>query len=544
MILRVTTCPIGIECKDKDKEVSCMAKPGNSKEAPVQSQVTGLDLADMCKLEATGPFGMLIFGASGDLTFRKLLPSLLRLMEIGLMPDNFFVLGTSNEKYNDRTFREKAKEQVALDTQSEIDSVLWESFESRLFYEFADVTSPESFDLLTRRLLDLEQKHKSRAKRLFYLAVPPQLFEPIIEGMGNMGLASEDKGYSSIVVEKPFGHDLRSAELLDQTLARYFKESQIFRMDHYLAKETVQNMLMFRFANSIFDPLWNQKYIDHVQISVAETLGVEERAGYYEKSGVIRDMFQNHLFQLLSLAAMEPPSSFDADLIRDEKIKVFRAIQPFGHEHLGERVITGQYKSGVIGGNTVKAYREEKGVSKVSSVATYASLKVYVDNWRWHGVPFYLRSGKRLSRRMAEVSVHFKEVPHMMFLRNVEGNIPTNVLTMRVQPDEGISLAFQTKTQGTKLCLSPVQMDFSYEKAFSLSGYERVLLDCLQGDQTLFVRDDGVRRNWEIFTPLIEAMESKEGKESIFFYEAGSEGPKEASEFIRRDGRQWQQIGF
>jgi len=520
-----------------------MPEAGSTKAEPITTEVAGSGLAEMCKLEASGPFGILIFGASGDLTFRKLIPAFIRLMEIGLMPENFFVLGASNEKWDDETFRIKAREHLPPEASIEVTSPLWKRFESRLFYEFADAMSPQSFDTLTRRLLHLEQKHVTDARRLFYLAVPPHLFEPIIEGLGNMGLASEDKGFSSIVVEKPFGRDLQSAERLDKTLSRFFKERQIYRMDHYLAKETVQNMLMFRFANSIFDPLWNQKYIDHVQITVAETLGVEERAGYYEKAGVIRDMFQNHLFQLLALTAMEPPSSFDADLVRDEKIKVFRAIQPFDRESLGKNVVTAQYKSGSIQGKTVKAYRDESGVADNSGVATFAALKVYVDNWRWQGVPFYLRSGKRLSRRMAEVSVHFKEVPHMMFLRNVEGSIPNNVLTMRVQPDEGISLSFQTKTQGTKLCLSPVQMDFSYEKSFSLSGYERALLDCLQGDQTLFVRNDGVRRNWEIFTPLLDAMESEKGGELLFAYEAGSEGPDEAYDLIRRDSREWQPIG-
>lgn len=516
-----------------------MREAGDAQKANASAR----EIAELCKLETPGPFGLLIFGASGDLTHRKLLPALVRLMETGLMPEDFFVLGTSNEKWDDTIFRTRAREQAGPEPSSGISTAIWERLEQRLFYEYADAGKPESFEMLRRRLLDLEQKHNTAARRLFYLAVPPQLFEPIIENLGNMGLASEDKGSSSIVVEKPFGRDLRSAKVLEGSLARYFREAQIYRMDHYLAKETVQNMLMFRFANSIFDPLWNLKHIDHVQITVAETLGVEDRAGYYEDAGVIRDMFQNHLFQLLALTAMEPPSSFDADLIRDEKIKVFRAIEPFGPESIGNSVISAQYRAGKINGKTQRSYRDEKGVDDDSTTATFAALKVYVDNWRWHGVPFYLRSGKRLRRRMAEVSVHFKEVPHMMFLRNVEGEIPTNVLTLRIQPDEGISLSFQTKTQGTKLCLSPVQMDFAYETSFSLGGYERALLDCLQGDQTLFVRNDGVMRNWEIFTPLLEAMESEKGRESLCFYDAGTDGPEEAHELIGRDGRKWQPIG-
>lgn len=519
-----------------------MGETGGAGVEALKANVTAEEFAEFCKLEAPGPFGMLIFGASGDLTRRKLLPALMRLMQSGLLPGDFFVLGASNEAWDDQTFRARAREQASSESEESFDTALWESFESRLFYEYADVGNPESFAILKRRLLGLEQEHRTGPKRLFYLAVPPQLFEPIIEGLGNEGLASEDQGFSHIVVEKPLGRDLGSAENLENTLARYFRERQIYRMDHYLAKETVQNILMFRFANSIFDPIWNQKHIDHVQITVAETLGVENRAGYYEAAGVIRDMFQNHIFQLLALTAMEPPSSFDADLIRDEKIKVFRSVRPFAPDSMGQNVIAGQYAPGSIKGQRVMGYREEKGVDSDSATATFAALKVYVDNWRWHGVPFYLRSGKRLSRRVAEISVHFREVPHMMFLQNVEGGIPTNVLTMRVQPDEGISLSFQTKTQGTKLCLSPVLMDFAYEKSFSLSGYERVLLDCLQGDQTLFVRNDGVMRNWEIFTPLLEAMESERGEKRLCFYKAGSEGPEEAHELIRRDEREWQPI--
>ena len=313
-------------------------------------------------------------------------------------------------------------------------------------------------------------------------------------------------------------------------------------MDHYLAKETVQNILMFRFANSIFEPLWDRKYIDHIQITVAETLGVEHRAGYYEKAGVLRDMFQNHLFQLLALTAMEPPSVFEAERVRDEKAKVLRSIRPFPLDRLDDSVVIGQYGEGKVDGVKVSGYRDEPDVMPDSVTPTFAALKVLIDNWRWNGVPFYLRSGKRLSGKKAEISVHFKTVPHLMFAGKISESIEPNALVIRIQPDEGISLYFQAKTPGSRLCLSPVLMDFSYQKVFSLNDYERVLLDCMQGDQMLFVRGDGVEEAWALLSPLLEKLESITYPKNFPNYEAGSSGPDAAAELLKKDGRSWRAI--
>jgi glucose-6-phosphate 1-dehydrogenase len=352
----------------------------------------------------------------------------------------------------------------------------------------------------------------------------------------------ENRGFTHIVVEKPIGWDLDSARRLNTVLSASFQEKQIFRMDHYLAKETVQNILMFRFANSIFEPLWNRRYIDHVQITVAEALGVEHRGGYYDKAGVIRDMFQNHIFQLLALTAMEPPALFEAERVRDEKVKVFRSVRPFPLDRLKDVLVLGQYGKGRPGDKEAVGYREEPGIPGDSITPTYAALKVFIDNWRWNGVPFYLRSGKRLRKKMSEISIHYKEVPHLMFSHAMTEDIEPNTLVLRIQPDEGINLNFQTKTPGSRVCLNPVAMDFGYEKIFSLTAYERILLDCMRGDQMLFVREDGVEQTWSLLTPVIERIE-KETVVSYFpNYEAGSAGPDEAELLLKKDGREWRPI--
>jgi len=313
-------------------------------------------------------------------------------------------------------------------------------------------------------------------------------------------------------------------------------------MDHYLAKETVQNILMFRFANAIFEPLWNRRYIDHVQITVAESIGIENRAGYYEKAGILRDMFQNHIFQLLALTAMEPPSVFESERVRDEKVKVFRSIRPFNLSRLQDSLVLGQYEKGPVSGKEVAAYRQEKGVAPNSRTPTYAALKIHIDNWRWNGVPFYLRSGKRLSNKKAEISIHYKAVPHLMFSRAMKNEIEPNTLVLRIQPDEGIDVTFQAKNPGTKICLSPVNMDFSYRKFVALSDYERILLDCMQGDQMLFVRDDGVEQTWSLLTPVLESIESAHSELQVRDYASGSDGPQEASDLMKMDGRSWRHL--
>jgi glucose-6-phosphate 1-dehydrogenase len=494
-----------------------------------------------CDVEIALPFCFVVFGATGDLARRKLLPSLYRLAKNGLLPDNYFIIGIARSDMEKAAFRGTVRDAVQSALAADFDFQPWTDFSHRLYYIRADYGLIESYRLLKRRITDLEKRHATSGNRIFYLAVPPEIYETVASNLGAAGLSREEKGYAHIVIEKPIGRDLESAKRLNRVLRKSFEEGQIYRMDHYLAKETVQNILMFRFANSIFEPLWNRRYIDHVQITVSETLGVEHRAGYYDKAGVIRDMFQNHLFQLLALTAMEPPVSFEAENVRDEKVKVFRSVRPFPAERLGDLVVLGQYGKGAIGEEEVAGYREDPGIPRDSATATFAALKVFIDNWRWNGVPFYLRSGKRLASRKAEISVHFRPVPHLMFANTLEGRIEPNTLIMRVQPDEGISLIFQAKTQGTRVCLGTETMDFSYKKISVLGDYERILLDCMQGDQMLFVREDGVEQTWSLLSPLLESLET--GKFDAFpNYEAGSSGPSAADLLIREDGRAWRPL--
>jgi glucose-6-phosphate 1-dehydrogenase len=495
-----------------------------------------------CEIEMTGPFGLIIFGASGDLTKRKIIPSLYRLDRNNFLPENFFVLGAARTEMTGEVFQEEMREAVKAAHPEDFDESAWEGFARRLYYQPVDYDSQDSYRALLESCRPLQRKHQTGRNLIIYLAVPPTVYETIIANAGAVGFPEENGGYTHIVIEKPFGRDLESARRLNGILRTYFKEPQIYRMDHYLAKETVQDILMFRFANSIFEPLWNRRYIDHVQITVSETIGVEHRAGYYEKAGVIRDMFQNHIFQLLALVAMEPPSVFEAERVRDEKVKVFRSMRPFPLESLGDCVAAGQYGKGKVEGFQAAGYREEPGVSPESVTPTFAALKVMIDNWRWQGVPFYLRSGKRLSRRKAEISIHYKPVPHLMFARTLEERIEPNMLVLRVQPDEGISIYFQTKNPGSKVCLRPVLMDFSYPKVFFLSDYERILLDCMQGDQMLFVREDGVNEAWALLTPLIERLEARTRPEEFPNYASGSAGPAEADRLMEKDGRAWKAL--
>jgi glucose-6-phosphate 1-dehydrogenase len=496
-----------------------------------------------CDVEVPRPFCLVIFGASGDLTRRKILPAVYRLFINKLLPDDFFVLGTARTEMGENEFREMTRESIKDAIPDTFSEDVWQAFAKRLHYRHVDYKNETSYQSMAKTIEPLEKTHKTLGNRMFYLAVPPPVYEPVILNLGKSGLAREEACFRHIVIEKPFGHDLESAKRLNAILRESFKETQVYRMDHYLAKETVQNILMFRFANSIFEPLWNNRFIDHVQITVSETLGVEHRAGYYEKAGVIRDMFQNHIFQLLALTAMEPPSVFEADRVRDEKVKVFRSMRPFPMDRLGEHVVVGQYGGGEIDGRAVPAYREEPGVAPNSATPTFAAMKVFINNWRWKGVPFYLRSGKRLGRRKAEVSIPYKQVPHLMFSRVMEEEeIEPNVLVLRVQPEEGINLSFQTKNPGSKVCLNPVLMDFLYPKGFTLDSYERVLLDSLQGDQMLFVREDGVHETWARLTPVNEKLESEAVKLDFPNYKAGSEGPEEAGKLIENDGRRWRPL--
>ncbi len=496
---------------------------------------------ESCSIEIPKPFLLVIFGASGDLSQKKLFPALYRLDRDGLLPHNSCILGTARTAMDHSSFRELIRQSIEKAMGREFDRKTWDAFAARLYYHAGGYDDPASYTNLRAVITELEQVHQTLANRIFYLAVPPTVYELIITNLGISGLSKEEGGFTHVAIEKPIGSDLVSARKLNVVLRASFLERQIYRMDHYLAKETVQNILMFRFANAIFEPLWNRRYIDHVQITVAESIGIENRAGYYEKAGILRDMFQNHIFQLLALTAMEPPSVFEAERVRDEKVKVFRSIRPFPVSSLQDCLVLSQYENGLVGGKRVNDYRHEKGVAPDSQTPTYAALKVHIDNWRWNGVPFYLRSGKRLSKKKAEISIHYKGVPHLMFSHALKEEIKPNTLVIRIQPGEGIDITFQAKNPGTKLCLSPVNMDFSYQKFVALSDYERILLDCMQGDQMLFVRDDGVEQTWSLLTPLLEKIEG-----SSFLtphaYVSGSDGPAEAAELLQKDGRAWRPL--
>jgi len=497
---------------------------------------------EKCEIEIPQPAALIIFGASGDLTRRKLLPSLYRLFKNKILSEQFFILGTSRAKMTTAQFRVSMFEAVRETLPKDFDQSVWDEFTSHIYYSTFDYSDPTSYTGSLRDLLPgLESRFQTGGNRVFYLAIPPIVFEEVIHNLGAAGLSREDKGRSHVVIEKPFGRDLTSARKLNRLVHTHYRENQIFRIDHYLAKETVQNLFMFRFANSIFEPLWNRRYIDHVQITAFETLGIEHRSGYYEESGVIRDMFQNHVFQLLCLTAMEPPSAFIADRVQDEKAKVLRSLRPLPLDRLAEYVVIGQYGKGGINGRAVPAYRDEEGVNKQSMTPTFAAMKASIDNWRWHGVPFYLRSGKRLAGRTTEISIHFKEVPHSMFPDTVGGPIAPNTVILKIQPDEGMSLTFQTKQPGTKMCLHPVQMTYSYPRGVLLDAYEWVLLDCMLGDHMLFMREDSVELAWAALTPLLDMVESG-AQLPLVPYIAGSNGPDEAQRLIGKDGRAWRPL--
>jgi glucose-6-phosphate 1-dehydrogenase len=499
-------------------------------------------MSESCDVEVPQPFLLVIFGASGDLAKRKIMPALYRLSNHGLLPQQYVVLGASRTDMSDEDFRELMRTAIQQYLPDDSPASSWDAFSKRLHYAVVDYAGGGSYVKLGERLAQLEKKYGPPAGRIYYLAVPPDVYEPIIFNLSQQGLTREDAQYRHVVIEKPIGTDLASAKKLNAVLSRSFSEQQVYRMDHYLAKENVQNILMFRFANSIFEPIWNRRYIDHVQITAAETLGVEHRAGYYERAGVLRDMFQNHLFQLLALTAMEPPAAFEAERVRDEKIKVFRSIRPFPLDRLREYVALGQYGRSTVEGKELTAYREDPGIAPDSLTPTYGALKVFIDDWRWNGVPFYLRSGKRLSQSKVEIAIRFKPVPQLMFASTMEDRIQANTLVLRVQPKEGINLSIETKNPGSRVCLNTVLMDFTYPKVFFLEPYERILLDCMQGDQMLFVRADDVEQTWTLLTPLIDAVESDTFGKGFPNYASGSSGPAEADELLGRDGRSWRAL--
>jgi glucose-6-phosphate 1-dehydrogenase len=486
---------------------------------------------------------MVIFGATGDLTHRKLLPALDNLALEHPLPAGFSVIGFARRPYTDEQFREQALDSInQYSRQKPVNPQVWENFAAGMHYLQADFNDPKGYEKLNNLLNLLDQERGTGGNRIFYLSTAPSQYPEIIQRLGAAGLSRSRKGWTRIIVEKPFGHDLGSARELNRQVAKVFKEDQVYRIDHYLGKETVQNILVFRLANGIFEPVWNRRYVDHVQITVAENIGLEGRGGYYEESGAIRDMVQNHVLQLLSLVAMEPPITFDANAVRDEKVKVLHALQPLVGQDVVSHMIRAQYGSGWVSGQQVVGYRQEPGVSPASTTETYVAMKVYIDSWRWAGVPFFLRTGKHLPKRVTEIAIQFKQAPLMLFKRSeAYGQVEPNVLTLRIQPDEGISLKFGAKVPGTEMQIRSVNMDFFYGSSFfreQPDAYERLLLDCMLGDSTLFTRRDEVEAAWTFIQGILDAWKT-EPPETIQTYESGTWGPQVADEFIWRDGRRW-----
>jgi glucose-6-phosphate 1-dehydrogenase len=502
--------------------------------ASVSTPNLGIDSAECLVSEPSDPCTIAILGATGDLTARKLIPALFNLYLNNGLPEPFQIVGCGRTQLNSPDFRNKME--TALKTAQVSDNNKWRDFAAALHYRPVDYGNLESYNRLAASLKEIDRKNNTHGNRIFYIALPPTLYMKVAQMIGRAGLSAEmvnDNGWSRIVVEKPFGTNLQTAVELDQSLHEFFKEHQIFRIDHYLAKETVQDILMFRFANSLFEPIWNRRYIDHVSITATETLGVEHRAGYYEQAGVLRDMFQNHMMQLLALTAMEAPSQFETGRVRDEKVKVFRSLRPFPVEKLNEYIVLGQYAQGKINGKPVPAYREESGISPDSLTPTFAKMKVFIDNWRWQGVPFFLSSGKRLAKKITEITIQFKEVPHSLFRQTLEERIDANRLTLGIYPDEKITLTFQTKNPGARVCLRSVPMDFSYHQNYTgpiLDAYEKVLIDCMLGDQMLFWRQDSLEHCWSFLTPILNECEICDNQsEMLHFYKSGSWGPRNIS---------------
>lgn len=479
---------------------------------------------------------IVIFGASGDLTKRKLVPAIYDLKKRGNLPEKFAILGIGRTPYNDKTFRDALINKA--DSGCDDD---FRNFLNSIYYQSLNTSVGEEYVLLKDRLHSLDKSSGTGGNYIFYLATPPKLYSLIPRFLGEQGLNVEERGWKRLVVEKPFGTDLSSAKALNRDILQYFKESQLYRIDHYLGKETVQNILVTRFGNGIFEPLWNRNFIDHVEITAAESLGVEMRGGYYDGSGALRDMVQNHILQLTAMVAMEPPASFESDAIRNETLKVFQSLKPLLKEDLDSSYIRGQYTASVIKGEKVKGYREEKGVDSQSRTDTFTALKFYIENWRWGGVPFYIRTGKRLPTRVSEIVIHFKSTPHKLFKKAFGTKDNFNKLIIRIQPDEGILLKFGMKMPGTGFDIKEAHMSFRYSEFSSeelASAYERLILDCIHGDSTLYARGDAVEACWEFIQPLMD-YENSDNPPPIYGYPAGSWGPDVADNLIKGSGVTW-----
>ncbi len=522
------------------------------------------------QFQVSSPALMVIFGASGDLANRKLLPAIYKLFQQRLLPHNFVILGYARSPLTDDEFRSRARSSVIAHADGDLQSSAWDVFATRLFYISGDYDDDEGFKRLRCRMKSLDKQWDIGGNRLFYLSTPPSVYEPIVACLGAAGLVEPTGGrsWTRIVIEKPFGSDLESAHKLNDHVLSVFEEDQVYRIDHYLGKETVQNVLVLRFANGIFEPIWNRNYVDNVQITVAESIGVEGRGGYYEKAGALRDMMQNHLMQLVSLTAMEPPIAFDAKAVRDQKVNLLQAIRPLQPEEVPKYVVRAQYEAGTAATQPIPAYLDENGVASDSTTETYVAWRLEIDNWRWQGVPFYLRTGKALPRKASEISVTFRSVPHLLF-ESTEGFdgaarqsadmaaplnrdiLSRNVLTMRIQPDEGITLKTLAKRPGPSVNLTPVNLEFTYGHSFGdpPDAYQRLLLDVVLGDSTLFTRRDEVELAWQRITQVLEGWYMQEeqvvSRDDPFLlpkYPAGTWGPEEAGNLLAREGQNWHAV--
>lgn len=495
------------------------------------------------------PSIMVIFGATGDLTHRKLLPALYNLALEQPLPPQFTVVGVARRPFSNEEFRQQALESINKFSRNRpVNQAVWETFSRGLYYHQSQFDDADGYKRLAELLEQLDRERGTGGNHVFYMATPPSFYPSIADHLNAAGLsqkgAATQSPWTRIIIEKPFGHDLQSALALNAELDKSFSEEQIYRIDHYLGKETVQNIMVLRFANGIFEPIWNRRYIDNVQLTVAESIGVDGRGDYYEEAGAMRDMIQNHMMQLLTLVAMEPPANFDANAVRDEKVKVLRSIPPLQEYEINADTVRAQYGPGLISGVSVPGYRQEKGVNPQSRTETFVALKLAIDNWRWAGVPFYLRHGKRLAKRTTEISITFKRPPYMLFRGTGADQMQPNVLSMRIQPNEGIALVFDAKVPGQEMQLRSVNMDFLYGSSFGVEppeAYERLLLDCMLGDSTLFTRIDESEYSWRL-VDTIEHAWAQQPASTIAHYEPGTWGPKEADALIERDGRTWRRL--
>ncbi len=522
-----------------------MSAPDNTAARRAPDSMYGLGNAVPISGKQAAPCCVVIFGAAGDLTQRKLVPALYNLARQRLLQTSFAVIGFARREYTDAAYRGYLGDELNAHVGGELDANIWNWLSTRTHYVGGNFDDDAAYAQLALKLAEVEREHGTHGNVLFYLATAPEFFAVIARKLHEFGLSTEDGGrWRRVIVEKPFGRDLKSARELNGQLAKVLREEQIYRIDHYLGKETVQNIMVFRFSNGIFEPVWNRRYIDHVQITVAETLGVEKRGGYYDNAGALRDMVPNHIFQLISLVAMEPPISFQADAVRDEQAKALRAMQPFTPEDVLTRSVRGQYAAGQVGNKLLAQYRGEPNVGANSSTETFVAMKLGIDNWRWMDVPFYLRVGKALPRRVTEIAIQFKRPPFVLFRGTSVDQLAPNVLVLRIQPDEGIALSFGAKVPGATLRLGSVEMDFDYTEHFGslpATGYERLLYDGMLGDQTLFQRADMVEASWAVVDPVLDVWSALPPR-NFPNYHAGTSGPREAELLLERDGRAWRDI--